>query len=204
MYATWNACPIDCAMNCACNNRTPFRRVLVAVRSMIICCSLVPSPLHFQTRDRSSWVCGWFLGLLPHREVQTFCVPSVPPGHLCLLYMIWCAARGPSWFPASQVKQGMLYRQIFYIKLENVKGRNHLRDLGTDGKIILKWTLVQWGVKTWTGFKWLVTGSTNVWCCEHVNKHSGSTRAQNFLTSCITINCPMQLVNYLHQNNCAF
>jgi hypothetical protein len=29
------------------------------------------------------------------------------------------------------------------------KGRDHLRDLGTVGKIILKWILNKWGVK-WT------------------------------------------------------
>jgi hypothetical protein len=38
-------------------------------------------------------------------------------------------------------------RQILYIKSENLKGRNHLGDLGIYGKIILKWILEQQGVK---------------------------------------------------------
>jgi hypothetical protein len=45
---------------------------------------------------------------------------------------------------------------IFY--LENLKGRDHLEDLGVDGKI-LEWILGKWGGKMWTGCIWLRTGN---------------------------------------------
>jgi hypothetical protein len=38
--------------------------------------------------------------------------------------------------------------------LENLKERNHLEDLGVDGKIILEGILGKQGVKVWTGFIW--------------------------------------------------
>jgi hypothetical protein len=37
---------------------------------------------------------------------------------------------------------------------ENLKGRNHLGDLGTDGRIL------QQGLKMWTGFIWLRIGTS--------------------------------------------
>jgi len=33
----------------------------------------------------------------------------------------------------------------------NLKGRDHLEDLGVDGKIILEWILGKQGGKVWTG-----------------------------------------------------
>jgi hypothetical protein len=33
--------------------------------------------------------------------------------------------------------------------------RQHLEDLGTDWKIILKWIFKKWGGETWAGFLWL-------------------------------------------------
>jgi len=42
--------------------------------------------------------------------------------------------------------------------LENLKGRNHLEDLGIDGKIILEWMLGKWG-KAWIECIWLRIGT---------------------------------------------
>jgi len=40
-----------------------------------------------------------------------------------------------------------------------MKGRNHLGDLGVDGRAILERMLQEQSVKEWTGFNWLRTGS---------------------------------------------
>jgi len=38
----------------------------------------------------------------------------------------------------------------------NLNGRDHLEDLGTDGKIrVVQWILGKEGGKVWTGFIWL-------------------------------------------------
>jgi hypothetical protein len=39
-----------------------------------------------------------------------------------------------------------------YFALENLKGRNHLEDLGIGGKIILGWILGKQVGKMWIGF----------------------------------------------------
>jgi hypothetical protein len=39
--------------------------------------------------------------------------------------------------------------------LENLKGRDHLEDLGADGRITFDWNLGKEGVKMWIGFIWL-------------------------------------------------
>jgi hypothetical protein len=36
--------------------------------------------------------------------------------------------------------------------LENLKGRDHSKDLRLEGRIILEWILEKWGGKWWTGF----------------------------------------------------
>jgi len=41
--------------------------------------------------------------------------------------------------------------------LENLKGTNHIEDLGVDGQIILEWILG----KVWTRFIWLRTGTSD-------------------------------------------
>jgi hypothetical protein len=41
---------------------------------------------------------------------------------------------------------------------KNIKKRNHLGDLGVDGKIILKLILKKQGVRMQTGLKWLRRG----------------------------------------------
>jgi hypothetical protein len=37
--------------------------------------------------------------------------------------------------------------------------RNHLEDLGVDGRILLKCILKKWDEKTWTGLLWLRIGA---------------------------------------------
>jgi hypothetical protein len=38
---------------------------------------------------------------------------------------------------------------------DNLKGRDHLEDLGTGGMILLNRTLRNWVGEVWTGFNWL-------------------------------------------------
>jgi hypothetical protein len=42
--------------------------------------------------------------------------------------------------------------------LENLKGRDHLEDVGVGRRIILKWIMI-YGVRMRTGLKWLGMGS---------------------------------------------
>jgi hypothetical protein len=42
---------------------------------------------------------------------------------------------------------------------ENLKRRDHLKDLGVDGRTILDWILGKEGGKLWTGFVWLRIGA---------------------------------------------
>jgi hypothetical protein len=49
-------------------------------------------------------------------------------------------------------------RNEYIVWLENLKGRNHLEDLGIDGKIILEWMLGKWG-KAWIECIWLRIGT---------------------------------------------
>jgi hypothetical protein len=44
--------------------------------------------------------------------------------------------------------------------LEIVKGKDHLEDLGVDGKIILVWILSTSGGKVWSGCAWLRIGTS--------------------------------------------
>jgi hypothetical protein len=41
-----------------------------------------------------------------------------------------------------------------------MKGRDHSKDLGVDGKIIFEWMLGKEGGKVRTGFIWLRTGTS--------------------------------------------
>jgi hypothetical protein len=43
--------------------------------------------------------------------------------------------------------------------LKTLKGRKYVRDLGTDDKILLKWTLKKQRVRMWVAYIWLRTGS---------------------------------------------
>jgi len=44
--------------------------------------------------------------------------------------------------------------------VENLKGRDHLEDLGIDERIITEWILGKQGKKLWTGFIWLKIGNS--------------------------------------------
>jgi hypothetical protein len=44
--------------------------------------------------------------------------------------------------------------------LENLKGRDHFKDLGVDGKVILEWILRKRCGNVWTGFIWLRIGTS--------------------------------------------
>ena len=37
--------------------------------------------------------------------------------------------------------------------------RDHLKDIGCDGKTLLKWILKKWDGEEWTGLLWLVIGT---------------------------------------------
>jgi hypothetical protein len=43
--------------------------------------------------------------------------------------------------------------------LEILNARDHSKDLGADGRIVLRWIIKKKGVRVWTGFKWLRIGT---------------------------------------------
>jgi hypothetical protein len=49
-------------------------------------------------------------------------------------------------------------KSIKYLRRENLKEVDHLEDLGTDGRAILKRILEKLDGTVWTGFIWLRTG----------------------------------------------
>jgi hypothetical protein len=55
--------------------------------------------------------------------------------------------------------------------LGNLKGRDHLEDLGIDGRIIFEWTLGKFGGRVCTGCIWLRIGPV-VGSFEHSNEPS--------------------------------
>jgi len=41
----------------------------------------------------------------------------------------------------------------------NLRERDHLRDPGVDGRVILKWIFREWDVGVWIGSSWLRVGT---------------------------------------------
>ena len=50
-------------------------------------------------------------------------------------------------------------RSEYRVFVGRPEGRNHLQDLGVDGRIILKWIITKWDVEAWAGFIWLGIGT---------------------------------------------
>jgi len=58
--------------------------------------------------------------------------------------------------------------------------RDHLEELGVDGRIILKWIFRTWDGGTWTALIWPRTGQV-AGSCKHSNEPSGSIKFREFL-----------------------
>jgi hypothetical protein len=63
--------------------------------------------------------------------------------------------------------------------LDRLKGRDHAKDLGIDGRM-LKWILGKQGLGVWIGFIWLGKGPV-VGSCEYGNQCSGSIKFREFI-----------------------
>ena len=50
-------------------------------------------------------------------------------------------------------------RGVYRVLVGKCKGRDKLEDPGVDGRIILRWILSKWDVRTWTGLIWLWIGT---------------------------------------------
>ena len=62
----------------------------------------------------------------------------------------------------------------------NLRERDHLEDLGVDGRIILRWIFRKWEGVVGTGWSWLRIG-TGDGHFECGNEHSGSIKCGEFL-----------------------
>jgi hypothetical protein len=43
--------------------------------------------------------------------------------------------------------------------VEKPEGKNHLEDIGVDGRMILRWISRKWDMGAWTGSSWLRIGA---------------------------------------------
>jgi hypothetical protein len=53
-------------------------------------------------------------------------------------------------------------RYVFTGFGSNLKKRDHLENLGIDGKILLKWIISEWYRLAWAGFVWLRRGNSGM------------------------------------------
>jgi hypothetical protein len=61
-----------------------------------------------------------------------------------------------------------------------MRERDHLKDLGVDGTIVLKWIFKKWDGEPWTGLSWLRIGQV-AGACECCNELSDSIKCGEFL-----------------------
>jgi hypothetical protein len=84
-----------------------------------------------------------------------------------------------------------------YKSQENQNGRDHMRDIGTDGKIILRTIFQEQGIRMWSGLIWL-RYSPVVGFCKHGDVPSGSIEGresdQLTVTTASQGLCSMELV----------
>jgi len=50
-------------------------------------------------------------------------------------------------------------RGLYGVLVGIPEGKDHLRDSGVDGRIILRWIFRKWDVRVWTGSTWLRIGT---------------------------------------------
>jgi len=71
-------------------------------------------------------------------------------------------------------------KNAYCVLVEKPMGKNHLEDLGLDGRIIPRWMFRKWDLGAWTGLFWLRQGP--VACsCKRCNEPSGSIKCGAFL-----------------------
>jgi len=58
----------------------------------------------------------------------------------------------------NSLKRHVLNTECYSICWKTWIVRDHLGDLGVDGRIIVNWILKKWDVRLWTGFIWRRTG----------------------------------------------
>jgi hypothetical protein len=70
-----------------------------------------------------------------------------------------------------------VYTGFWWGKLK--ERRDHLEDLGVDGRMVLRWIFRKWDVGAWTGFMWLRMGQV-AGTRECGNEPSGSIKYGEF------------------------
>jgi hypothetical protein len=74
-------------------------------------------------------------------------------------------------------------RNAYKIIVCNLKGKDHLRHLVTEVRIILKWISRRYSVGMWTRFIWVMLGFGGGLFCKHCNEPFGSIKGGSFLIS---------------------
>jgi hypothetical protein len=64
---------------------------------------------------------------------------------------------------------------LYRVLVGKLDGKNHLEDLGLDGRKILRWIFRKWDVGAWIGLIWLRIGTGGG------NEPSGSIKCGEFL-----------------------